>query len=91
MKAKDKSILQQIQERYPGTDPDIDIDWEIGGIFFNAGEKQGIEKVVEWVETHGDKVYKDLHPDFIAFRRIMEDGYQAQVKEWGLLRQEMPK
>jgi len=81
MEAKDKSILQQIQERYPGTDPDIDVDWEIGEIFFNAGEKQGISKgikeVMEWGETicmeHG-----------MRKRRKCDKCWQAYKKSKGI-------
>jgi len=75
MEAKDKSILQQIQERYPGIDPDIDIDWEVGEIFFNTGEKQGIDKgrkeVVEFVEEHMCNLEEWT-------------GWQEMKEEWGI-------
>ena len=44
---KDK-IQRQILEAYPGTIPDMDIDWDMGKIFFKAG----IKEVVEWVNKN---------------------------------------
>ena len=44
--------------------------------------KAGIKELVDWVEEHGEKIYEDFHPDFIALRRIAEDEYQAKLKEW---------
>ncbi len=40
MEAKDKSLIQQeILRVYPGTDPEIDIDWNIVDISFKAGQE----------------------------------------------------
>jgi len=90
MEAKDKSILQQIQERYPGIDPDIDIDWEVGEIFFNTGEKQGIDKGrKEVVELLGEEPFEHNYSIGIAEREHLTDDcfacrWEAKLKEWGI-------
>jgi len=39
MEAKDRGTIQQeILQKYPGTDPEIDIDWDIVEISFKAGQ-----------------------------------------------------
>lgn len=58
MEAKTKDYLQQeILQKFPGTDPKMDIDWDVVEISFKAGERQGISKgrkeVVEFVKDGG--------------------------------------
>ena len=86
MKLKEKQIIQQqIQEQYPGTDLEIDIDWDMGEIFFKAG----IKEVVEWIEKNSSKGYiyegqytYDTNCDNQLFTDLGD--WQAKLKEWGL-------
>ena len=72
LEAKDKKYIQdEILRAYPGTDPEIDIDWDIVEISFKAGKEEestqayhvglydgilrGRKEVIEWVEEHGSK------------------------------------
>ena len=48
MEAKDKKYIEQeILRKYPGTIPDMDIDWDIGEIFFQAGYDQARDECIE--------------------------------------------
>ena len=46
-------------------------------ISFNAGEKQGIRKVVEWVEGNTEHI----NPSGM---RLDRQDWQAKLKEWGI-------
>ena len=50
---------------------------------YNSGREEGIKKVVEWIEKN-----LFLSPKCHC---ITCEGWQVKLKEWGLLRQEMPK
>lgn len=43
MKAEDKqAIEQEVLKRFPGTDPEMDIDWEMMDIAFKEGHRNGL-------------------------------------------------
>jgi len=63
MEAKDREYIQsKILRRYPGFDPEMDIDWDVVELVFDAGKQIGFEigieqgkaegrrEVVEWLE-----------------------------------------
>jgi len=73
MEAKDRNNIQrQILEKYPGTIPDMDIDWEMGEIFYKAG----IRATVGYFSKHwmgaarGMLLYEISDKD----RMLLEDG-----------------
>ena len=50
-------------------------------ISFNAGEKQGMVKVVDWIEN---KRHLLRPPSNFAKMGIDYNEWQAQLKEWGI-------
>ena len=83
MEAKDRQIIQQeILRKFPGTDPEIDIDWDIAEISFKAG----IREVVEWFSTCVLIEHKDAKNNDIFCRdyRVYAVEWQAKLKEWGI-------
>ena len=57
-------------------------------ISFPKGEKQGIDKALQWLS---EQPKEDAFPDGGMYILVAVDKWQAKLKEWGLLRQEMPK
>ena len=51
-------------------------------ISFRMGKQEGIKKVVEWIEKR-DCAYH-LFGDFIHHFKIMDNEWQAKLKEWGI-------
>ena len=94
MKAKDKkAILQEIWQKFPGMDDEMDIDWEVGEIFYKAGYEQSVLDNDNWAnETYGyrkgikevvewiEATSKTGHPS----KFIPSFKWQSQLKEWGI-------
>lgn len=58
MEAKDKkAITAEILRKFAGTDPEMDIDWEMMEISFKAGKEELKREILEWAK---DRVYVDL-------------------------------
>lgn len=71
MEAKDKRNLQdEILKRYPGFDPEMDIDWDIVEISFRAG----MQEVVEWITEVSSKTHLSVYGE----------KWHAKLKEWGI-------
>ena len=74
MEAKDKNtIQQQILAKYPGTIPEMDIDWDMMEISFKAG----IREVVEWE-------HKTFSKSITLNQMRATNTYQAKLKDWNI-------
>ena len=75
LEAKDKLYIQsEILRVYPGTDPEIDIDWDMAEIAFKSGRREVIRQIQEkgvacqkgyrgknsWAWGLGEKDYQSL-------------------------------
>ena len=78
MDAKAKQRIQEeIVRAYAGTDPDVDIDWEMIEISFRAGIREALEYVAQ-ITNNPICEYKD---NYLCLHRKM---WQAKLKEWGI-------
>jgi len=50
-------------------------------IVYKAGEKQGIDKVLQWLS---EQPKEDAYPDGGMYILVAVDKWQAKLKEWGL-------
>jgi len=50
-------------------------------ISFPKGEKQGIDKVLQWLS---EQPKEDAYPDGGMYILVAVDKWQAKLKEWGL-------
>lgn len=74
MEAKDRKIIQEeILRKFPGTDPALDIDWQMIEISFKAGIRGVVDLIEEELKQEHHFLYKD------ALRNI-----KAKLKERGL-------
>jgi len=79
MEAKDKQCIQEeIVRAYPGTDPDIDIDWEMIEIAFTAGMKE----VVDWLKKNAASSVE--YQGKLRLMQVDEWAWQAFLKEQGI-------
>ncbi len=83
-------IVRMILEKFPATDPDTDIDWEIAEITWKARDpeiaearKAGMREVVEWFFARSTAQETDFTPKIIAFTMNYEE-WQAFLKAKGL-------
>lgn len=71
MKAEDRNLIQkEILLKYPGTIPDMDIDWDMLEISFKAGMREVVEVVSPIMECLSDP--------------ILQRNWRKQLKEWRL-------
>ena len=97
MEAKDKRVIQEeILGRFPGTDPEIDIDWETAEISFKAGEEKARREATIAMNELVNKVSKKQFKAGIrGVGEWMNDTdmmimlsprkrreWQAKLKEW---------
>ena len=77
MKAKETKVIQEeILRKYPGTDPEIDIDWDIVEISFKAGMKVA----ADWISENAP-LYNCGECGYVQH---IDDDWQAKLKEWGI-------
>lgn len=78
MRESDQDKIQgEILEKYPGTNPDIDIDWDIVEIAFKAGQMSVVEKVIRDINL----ILKHSPIKTVSVRREV-GNYLQQLKDW---------
>ena len=84
MESKDRLNIQQITlSKYPGTDPEIDIDWGIVEISFKAGQKEVVEFIGNPFE-HNEQYEAGTSNLIHNVDDCFACNYEAKLKELGL-------
>jgi len=84
MEAKDKRIIQEeILRRFAGTDPEMDIDWDMIEISFKAGRQEEAKDIINCVtdayRVHPDWGIRDVL-DLLTFREETKEAIKRQRK-----------